>query len=129
MCTRLLRHDARQALAALCLGLLLTDAGLPLATLAVAADSSAYCCAAGRCCCKRGEGEDDERGCIRRACGCGRPDAVTFAPLLRVDALLPAADPLEAPEPVRDRAIATDCRLLTRPDEPPVPPPKPALPA
>ncbi|MGE0455710.1 MAG: hypothetical protein AB7O37_18500 [Vicinamibacteria bacterium] len=118
-----------RALAALCLGLVLADAALPLVGIAVAKDSGAYCCAAGRCCCKQGEGEDDENGCLRRACGCGRPDGGTLPSLLRGEALLPAAGRLGGPEPARGAPARAESRLLARPQEPSVPPPKPPLPA
>ena len=118
-----------QALAALCLGLLLADAAGPLAALAFSGDPAEFCCAAGRCCCKQGEGEDDEKGCLRRACGCGRPDAGTLPSLLRVEALLPAAERLAEPEPAHGTPTRADSRLLARPHPPPVPPPKPPLPA
>jgi hypothetical protein len=118
-----------RVLAALCLGLLLADAGVPLAALAIAGDPGEFCCAAGRCCCKQGEGEGDENGCLRRACGCGRPEGGTLPSLLRVEALLPAAERLAGPEPARGTPTGADSGLLARPHEPPVPPPKAPLPA
>ncbi len=116
-----------RALAALCLGLLLADAAVPLAALAFARDPGEFCCAAGRCCCKQGEGEDDENGCLRR--GCGRPDGGTLPSLLRVEALVPAAERIAGPEPARGTPTAALSGLLASPHEPPVPPPKPPLPA
>lgn len=118
----------RAAAAALALLALAGGLGLPLVGLA-GDESAAWCCTKGRCCCASPEAGRDERPCLRRGCGCEEgPLAVAGAPLL-LEAVLPAPGRLAAPDLRAGGGPTAAVRPLARPHAPPVPPPRPALPA
>lgn len=118
----------RAAVAALALLALAGGLVLPLVALA-GEERTAWCCTKGRCCCADPDRVPDERPCLRRGCGCEEgPPAVAGAPLLH-EAVLPAASRLGAPDVRATRGAAAAGRRLARPHAPPVPPPRPALPA
>lgn len=118
--SRLLR---RAAVAGLALAVLLGGLGAPLAGLLHADDEGAFCGTNGRCCCAGAQAVSD-RPCLRRACGCDRPEPATLHAPMRVEAVLPLVAGLLAvdgsPVPL---AVPTP-RPVDRPDEPPVPPPR-----
>jgi hypothetical protein len=122
------RIRIRRATAGLALAALLGGAALPLLDAALAAETAPLCCSKGRCCCTGETAEADERPCLRRGCGCERPDASVAFGRLRLEAVLPTGLPaqLEPRTPGAAKALAI---VLSRPYAPPVPPPRRALPA
>ena len=66
----------------------------------------------------------DERPCLRRGCGCERPDATVAGAPLAFEAVLPARARLDRPEPRPFDGLAAPGTPLARPHAPPVPPPK-----
>lgn len=119
---------ARPALATLVLLALVGGLALPLLGLA-GDESSTWCCTKGRCCCADPGAGRDERPCLRRGCGCEEgPLAVAAAPLL-LEAVLPVPGLLAPPDPCAGGGPTAAVRPLARPHAPPVPPPRPALPA
>ena len=119
---------ARAAVASLGLVVLVGGLGLPLLGFVLADEPVPFCCTKGRCCCADATGAG-ERPCLRRGCGCSRPDAVVAGAPLRVEAVLPALTSLAPGEARRfDRCVTTPSPL-DRSHEPPLPPPKRRLPA
>ncbi len=116
-----------RAAAVLGLVVLLGGLGLPLLGLVLADDRVPLCCRRGRCCCADEAAARDELTCLRRGCGCERPgEAVAGAPL-RIEAVLPASEPLVTIPPVEARWEAVAEQPLPRADAPPVPPPRRCL--
>lgn len=106
---------------------LLGGLGLPLLGLVLADDRVPLCCSKGRCCCADEAAGRDDRPCLRRGCGCERPDvAVTGAPL-RIEAVLAASRPLVAASPAGASWESVAERPLPRAEAPPVPPPRRSL--
>ena len=117
--------------AAAVLGLVVLFGGLalPLLGFVLADDRAPFCGRAGRCCCADEAAGRDDRTCLRRGCGC-KPtgEAVPGAPL-RIEAVLPASEPLVTVSPGEARWETACERPLPRADAPPVPPPRRPLPA
>ena len=120
---------ARAAAALLGLAVLGGALVLPVLGLALADEPAAFCCAKGRCCCADPAAGADERPCLRRGCGCERPDATVAGAPLAFEAVLPATSRLVRPEPRPLGRRLAPGRPLARPHAPPVPPPKRSLPA
>jgi hypothetical protein len=118
-----------RAAAALGLVVLLGGLGLPLLGLVLADERVPSGCRAGRCCCADEAAGKDDRACLRRGCGC-RPtgEAVPGAPL-RIEALLPASEPLVTVSPGEARWEAVAGQSFPWADAPPVPPPRRSRPA
>jgi hypothetical protein len=123
--SRLLR---RTAVAGLALAVLLGGLGAPLAGLLHADEEGAFCGTNGRCCCAGAQGASD-RPCLRRACGCDRPEPATVHAPMCVEAVLPLVARLFPAEGARVRPAAPAPRPFDRPDEPVVPPPRGPRPA
>lgn len=125
--TALLRR-LRRSTGGLALAALLGGAGLPLLEAALAPEAAAFCGKDGRCCCMGSVKDAGEGPCLRRGCGCGRPDDATVPSALpRIEAVLPAAT-LPTPPAWRGLVPAQPpSRLLGRPHPPLVPPPRAAL--
>ena len=119
----------RSAAAAFALTVLLGGLGLPLLGLALADEPGPFCCAKGRCCCAEAAAGADERPCLRRGCGCERPDVTVAGAPLAFEAVLPATSRLERPAPRLLAGTAAPGSPLARPHAPPVPPPRRPLPA
>jgi hypothetical protein len=121
---------ARAAAAALGLAVLLGGVAVPLLGLVLAEEPADFCCSTGRCCCT-GETTDDGGGrpCLRVRCGCGRPDAAVIAAPLRLEAVLPAVAAPSGAEARRLDGHLAPASPLERREKPPLPPPKPPLPA
>ena len=115
---------ARAAVAFLGLAVLASGLVLPVLGLALADEPAAFCCAKGRCCCADPAAGADERPCLRRGCGCERPDATVAGAPLAFEAVLPATARLDRPEPRSLEGLAAPGSPLARPPAPPVPPPK-----
>jgi hypothetical protein len=98
--------------------------GLPLID-AVLAEEPAPFCGKDRCCCAPGSAAGDERPCLRRSCGCERPDATAPQAPLRLEAVLPAtarSSPLPRGD---DPGVDAEGDPLRRPHPPLFPPPRP----
>jgi hypothetical protein len=120
---------ARATVALLALATLGGGLVLPALGLVLADEPAAFCCAKGRCCCAEPAAGADEGPCLRRGCGCERPDATAAGAPLTFEAVLPVPRRLALAGPRRlDRGVAPG-NLLARPHAPPVPPPKRLLPA
>lgn len=116
----------QSATAGLALAALLGALALPLLEVALADDSAPLCCSRGRCCCAGVTAGADERPCLRRGCGCERPDATVAGAPLRLEAVLPASLPAHLES--HTRCSAKECAIvLSRPHAPPVPPPRRVL--
>jgi len=116
------------AMAGLALTALLGALALPLLEVALANESAPLCCSRGRCCCAGVTAGSDERPCLRRGCGCERPDATVAGGPLGLEAVLPASLPAHLESHTRRGAIGR-VSVLSRPHAPPVPPPRRVLPA
>ena len=115
--------------AALGLVVLLGGLGLPFLGLVLADERVPFCGRTGRCCCADAAAGTDDRTCLRRGCGCGPTgEAVAGAPL-RIEAVLPTAEPLMTVSPVEACWEAVAGQPRPRADAPPVPPPRHPLPA
>ena len=112
----------RSAAAVFALTVLLGVLGLPL--LGLADEPGPFCCAKGRCCCAEAAAGADGRPCLRRGCGCERPDTTVAGAPLAFEAVLPATARLDRPEPRSLEGLAAPGSPLARPHAPPVPPPK-----
>ena len=118
------RGVARALRAAFALGVLLGGLGLPVLGLVLADEPAPLCGARGRCCCAGGPAGQDDRPCLRRACGCEHEDAAPAGGPLRIEAVLPASSRPAVPEPrLLSRANPGETPLA-RPHAPPVPPPR-----
>lgn len=112
------------AAAVFALTVLLGGLGLPLLGLALADEPGPFCCTNGRCCCAETTAGADERLCLRRGCGCERPDAMVAGAPLAFEAVLPATSHLERPPPRLLAGAAVPESPLARLPAPPVPPPR-----
>jgi hypothetical protein len=123
------RTRLSRAAAALGLVVLLGGLGLPVLGLVLADERAPFCGRTGRCCCADETAGRDDRACLRRGCGC-KPtgEAVPGAPL-RIEALLPASEPLVTVSPGEARWEAVAEQPFPWADAPPVPPPRRSLPA
>jgi len=119
----------RTATAALGLGVLLGGFAVPLLGSVLADERAPFCSSKGRCCCADEAAGRDDRTCLRRGCGCGKPGDVVIAGPLRIEAVLPASAPLVTVSPGEANWEAAAERPLPRADAPPVPPPRRSLPA
>ena len=115
--------------AALGLVVLLGGLGLPLLGLVLADERAPFCGRTGRCCCADAAAGTDDRTCLRRGCGCEHPDATAAGAPLRIEAVLPASEPLVTVSLGEARWEAVAEQPLPRADAPPVPPPRRSLPA
>jgi len=118
-----------RAAAALGLVVLLSGLALPLLGLVLADERVPFGCRTGRCCCADEAAGKDDRACLRRGCGC-KPtgEAVPGAPL-RIEALLPASEPLVTVRPREARWEGVAEPSFPWAEAPPVPPPRRSLPA
>jgi hypothetical protein len=116
----------QRATVALAVTALLGALALPLLEVALANASAPLCCSRGRCCCAGVTAGSEERPCLRRGCGCERPDATVAGGPLGLEAVLPASLPAH-----REPHTRCDARgrasVLSRPHAPPVPPPRRVL--
>jgi hypothetical protein len=118
-----------RAASAFGLAVLLGGLAVPLVGLVLEDERAPFCCGKGRCCCADGAAGRDDRTCLRRGCGCERPDEAAEGAPLRIEAILPAPGPLPAASTAEARWEAMAGQLLPREDAPPVPPPRRSLPA
>jgi hypothetical protein len=102
---------------------------LPLVGVVLADARAPLCCGRGRCCCPGAAAGQDDRPCLRRACGCQHEDAITAGETLRIEAVLPATTWPAVSEPGVLSLASADPSPLNRSHAPPVPPPRPSLPA
>jgi len=114
----------RSAAAVFALTVLLGGLGLPLLGLALADEPGPFCCAKGRCCCANATAGADERPCLRRGCGCERPDATVAGAPLAFEAVLPATSRLPRLAARSLGGSLAPASPLARPHAPPVPPPR-----
>jgi hypothetical protein len=118
------------ASAAVGLAVLLGGLALPLLGLALAEETAGFCGGKGRCCCAGDTAaRTDDRPCVRRSCGCERPEATVAGAPLTIEAVLPATGEPARPEPRSLDGTTAARSLHDRPHAPPVPPPRPRLPA
>jgi hypothetical protein len=120
---------ARAPGAVFALALLLGPLGLPLLGLVTADEQAPFCCRGGRCCCADDAADSGDGPCLRRGCGCERPDATVAGEPLRIGAVLPASSLATVPASHRLSRAGGGERPLARPHAPPVPPPRRPLPA
>jgi len=118
----------QSATTGLALAALLGALALPLLEVALANESAPLCCSRGRCCCAGDTAGADERPCLRRGCGCERPDATVAGGPLRLEAVLSVSPPAHLESHICCSAIG-HASVLSRPHAPPVPPPRHVLPA
>jgi hypothetical protein len=115
---------ARAAAALLGLAVLGGALVLPVLGLALADEPAPFCCAKGRCCCADAAAGADERPCLRRGCGCERPDATVAGAPLAFEAVLPATSRLPRLAARSLGGSLAPASPLARPHAPPVPPPR-----
>jgi hypothetical protein len=118
-----------RAASALGLAVLLGGLAVPLVGLVLEDERALFCCRKGRCCCADPAAGRDDRACLRRGCGCERPDEVVAGAPLRIEAVLSASAPPPTAPPADARWEAVVERPFAREDAPPAPPPRPSLPA
>ena len=107
------------------LAVLLGGLAVSFVSLVVAEAPSDFCCGRGRCCCARTAAPGaDERSCLRRACGCQRPDAIIAGAPVTIEAVLPTPVAVADPGWRRLAGAAPSDRPLDRPHVPPLPPPR-----
>ena len=121
------RARCLRAAAALGLVVLLGGLALPLLGLVLADERVPFCCRTGRCCCADETAGTDDRTCLRRGCGCEHPDATAAGAPLRIEAVLPASEPLVTVSLGEARWEAVAEQPLPWADSPPVPPPRRSL--
>lgn len=116
-----------RAASALGLAVLLGGLFVPLVGLVLEDERTPTCCRKGHCCCADPAAGRDDRTCLRRGCGCERPDEVVAGAPLRIEAVLPASAPPPAATSADACWDAVVERPLPREDAPPAPPPRPSL--
>jgi hypothetical protein len=123
------RSRALRPAAAFGLAVMLGGLTLPLVGLVLADEPAPFCCSKGRCCCADVAPSTDEGPCLRRGCGCGRPDGLVTGAPLRIEAVLSTPAPVAHASPAEARWEIAAERPVARAHEPPVPPPRSSLPA